>query len=214
MSFSRIPKVSNQLFSQNSFISQLTTIAEATTNLDDDIITVSTHLGMGKTNLTKMMLSSNNEMKTCVTILKNLTRTLPEQLNTQVNNLRERISEHKDGLDEVPDYLSVFVPDERIIEINENDENEQNENDNEENYSDQEYNNEEPKITLRYTILNKKTDEEKIKDDACPICLCLLKDTENMDEIVVVKCGHQFHCECIISCFKEKQTCPLCRSPI
>jgi len=50
-----------------------------------------------------------------------------------------------------------------------------------------------------------------MKEAQCPICLM---DIENFKNITTTKCGHHFHSECLHSCLKTKNTCPLCREPL
>ncbi|KAL4199994.1 hypothetical protein AMTRI_Chr03g54150 [Amborella trichopoda] len=49
--------------------------------------------------------------------------------------------------------------------------------------------------------------------DACSVCLC---DFRNRDKIgIPVNCGHHFHKDCIYKWVNlNKNSCPLCRSPI
>jgi len=51
------------------------------------------------------------------------------------------------------------------------------------------------------------------KDDTCPICT-----TPHLDDqyplVVKLKCGHKFDLECIGIWFKERSTCPMCRSSV
>lgn len=44
--------------------------------------------------------------------------------------------------------------------------------------------------------------------DSCPVCL---EDLEQESDIIVTKCNHSFHRECLIKWQKKNITCPLCR---
>jgi len=55
------------------------------------------------------------------------------------------------------------------------------------------------------------TENEKVKEEICPICRC------DMDDPVITQCGHNFCCECITSVLEiasYKKECPICRSSI
>jgi hypothetical protein len=59
---------------------------------------------------------------------------------------------------------------------------------------------------IRMMIRNKL-----MKEVQCPICLL---DIDNSKNITTTKCGHHFHSECLHSCLKTKNSCPLCREPL
>ena len=50
----------------------------------------------------------------------------------------------------------------------------------------------------------------------CPICLCEIKD--DMDDMVVTRCGHTFHKSCLQQwddfCIGKPYQCPLCRATL
>jgi len=43
-----------------------------------------------------------------------------------------------------------------------------------------------------------------------------LSNNENTikDSVIIKKCGHAFHTKCIKEWFKERNTCPMCRSEL
>ena len=49
---------------------------------------------------------------------------------------------------------------------------------------------------------------EKLFDEGCVICLERYKKN---DKIIVLKCNHVFHDECIEAWFISRPSCPLCR---
>lgn len=46
----------------------------------------------------------------------------------------------------------------------------------------------------------------------CSICLEKIKKSEHL--IILKKCKHQFHKDCIINWILQKNSCPLCRTPV
>ncbi|XP_055801848.1 probable E3 ubiquitin-protein ligase HIP1 [Solanum dulcamara] len=48
------------------------------------------------------------------------------------------------------------------------------------------------------------------EQEACSICLVEYRDNE--DNIGTLKCGHEFHLECIKKWLMRKKTCPFCRA--
>ena len=71
-----------------------------------------------------------------------------------------------------------------------------------------------PLIPAQY-IINTINDNAKLFDEIdngitnCPICL---DDFNKEKEIIVLKCDHIYHKECIIEWVKMNISCPLCRS--
>lgn len=71
-----------------------------------------------------------------------------------------------------------------------------------------------PLIPTQY-IINTINDNAKLFDEIdngitnCPICL---DDFNKEKEIIVLKCDHIYHKECIIEWVKMNISCPLCRS--
>ncbi|KAK1260304.1 RING-H2 finger protein ATL5 [Acorus gramineus] len=57
-----------------------------------------------------------------------------------------------------------------------------------------------------------KCNNSCVDEEACPICLERL-DSEKDETMIITRapCGHMFHRNCIISWFKRKRTCPMCR---
>ncbi|XP_059277818.1 E3 ubiquitin ligase BIG BROTHER-related-like [Lycium ferocissimum] len=49
------------------------------------------------------------------------------------------------------------------------------------------------------------------KEQECGICLLEYKDE---DTIGTLRCGHEFHTECINKWLQRKKTCPICRAPV
>lgn len=217
--------------SNNVFATQLTNIADATTNISPDIIIVTDYLGISKDRTLKILLSTNSDMKESIVKLKNLTKTLknyefkfdglPEQLNTQLTNLRNEISENKQGIDEVPSYFRILLPQRQIVDsyvhdgirdshINDVYENNFGQDYPQDYYSDDDDNN----VTNIELVKFANVKKENIKDDACPICLSLLKEEQQTEEIVSTKCNHQFHNVCISQWNTYNEKCPLCRAKL
>ncbi|EMH75548.1 zinc finger domain containing protein [Entamoeba histolytica HM-1:IMSS-B] len=57
---------------------------------------------------------------------------------------------------------------------------------------------------------NKTTIKSKLPCD-CPICLCLIEDS---NDVLLTKCSHIFHKECIQMWLKEHDDCPYCRTTL
>ena len=49
-----------------------------------------------------------------------------------------------------------------------------------------------------------------IKDDECPVCYEIIKNTN----FVVTKCNHKFCMPCLLKVFQQNNTCPCCRSEL
>ncbi|XP_026408997.1 E3 ubiquitin ligase BIG BROTHER-related-like [Papaver somniferum] len=52
---------------------------------------------------------------------------------------------------------------------------------------------------------------ESGNSDACSICL---DDFIDKEEVMLMRCGHEFHSGCLLRWFEGKSSCPLCRSSI
>ena len=50
--------------------------------------------------------------------------------------------------------------------------------------------------------------DDKIVQEECAICLSSIE--ENTD-LSITKCGHRFHCSCLIKAALKKRQCPMCR---
>lgn len=62
-----------------------------------------------------------------------------------------------------------------------------------------------------YKLMNyteTKYDKNITECPECSICLNLYK---NNDNIIITKCNHHFHYDCILEWLNNKGTCPLCR---
>ena len=49
--------------------------------------------------------------------------------------------------------------------------------------------------------------EEPCQTQDCPICMDDLKQTD----LIITRCGHQFHGTCMLQHMKKHDTCPMCR---
>jgi hypothetical protein len=54
------------------------------------------------------------------------------------------------------------------------------------------------------------TDDESTEDAHCPLCEEKFGNGEDCCYTTVLRCGHEFHDECIISKLNESMTCPVC----
>ncbi|KAI3856515.1 hypothetical protein MKW92_022521 [Papaver armeniacum] len=52
---------------------------------------------------------------------------------------------------------------------------------------------------------------ESGESDACSICL---DDFIDKEEVMLMRCGHEFHSGCLLRWFEGKSSCPLCRRSI
>ena len=50
-------------------------------------------------------------------------------------------------------------------------------------------------------------------EEQCSICLCEL-DISQMNVATIVKCGHMFHLDCLMTWIVKRNICPLCRHQI
>ena len=58
-----------------------------------------------------------------------------------------------------------------------------------------------------YTVVRVNYNHEKPENDDCPICMEDLKQTD----LLVTRCGHQFHGTCMLRHMKTHDNCPMCR---
>ncbi|XP_068709690.1 RING finger protein 24-like [Montipora capricornis] len=62
---------------------------------------------------------------------------------------------------------------------------------------------------LRKTNYKKKwLASSSLKSDTCAICL---DDFRNKEDISICRCGHAYHCKCIMKWMEIKETCPICQ---
>ncbi|XP_074613072.1 RING finger protein 24-like [Acropora palmata] len=62
---------------------------------------------------------------------------------------------------------------------------------------------------LRTTSYRKKwLASFSLKSDTCAICL---DDFHNKEDISICRCGHAYHCKCIMEWMEIKETCPICQ---
>jgi hypothetical protein len=50
--------------------------------------------------------------------------------------------------------------------------------------------------------------DDKIVQEECAICLSSI---EEKTDLSITKCGHRFHCSCLIKAALKKRQCPMCR---
>jgi len=62
--------------------------------------------------------------------------------------------------------------------------------------------------TVKKSLLCDKHEVKIIKTDICNICL------GEMNNYVIIQCGHSFHKDCIGEWLIKKQTCPCCRESV
>lgn len=62
---------------------------------------------------------------------------------------------------------------------------------------------------LRTTSYRKKwLASFSLKSDTCAICL---DDFRYKEDISICRCGHAYHCKCIMEWMEIKETCPICQ---
>ena len=61
---------------------------------------------------------------------------------------------------------------------------------------------------------NNDEEEEEDDDDDAPSCAICMQDYKVDDELRILPCGHEFHCECVDKWLPMKKICPLCRHDV
>ena len=221
MAFQRNKNKISQNSSINIFGEMLSQAANATTNINQDMINASVLLGISSQKLSKMMLSPDNIQKNFITLIYNLSNTLkdypnnelPEQLSQYINQLTEEINNNQLNEDTLPAYFDLLYSNVQVINTlnnynnedaneNENDNENNNNNDNEEYYQyDNQYNNHNQVNLISINA-------ENIKNDVCVICFLNL----DQEKVVETKCKHQYHNNCIKHWLQVKHSCPLCNN--
>jgi hypothetical protein len=69
------------------------------------------------------------------------------------------------------------------------------------------------KIKNNYIKLNKFLSEAKIEEKKCECAICLNFEESN-DQVVQLKCKHQFHSCCIKKWISNVQSCPMCKAQV
>lgn len=60
-----------------------------------------------------------------------------------------------------------------------------------------------------------KEDEEEVESTGdTPSCAICMQDYKENDELRILPCGHEFHCECVDKWLPMKKICPLCRHDV
>jgi len=210
---------SNRRILTNIFGTYLTQIANATTNLSDDIIYAASLLNINKDTLSRMMLSSDLGQIECINRIKNLVNSLrqyedgnlPEQLIQYISQLNQYINQNPLNENTLPSYINILCP-RSLIEVNLTTglvDNYLDYDYPDYNYPDYDY--PEPNtvpVSLRVVLI------ENIKDDVCVICFINLKDSDNNDPVIETVCKHQYHNNCICSWTNIKRECPLCKNEL
>lgn len=68
-------------------------------------------------------------------------------------------------------------------------------------------------IKINSTILNKFLTESTTEEQKCECAICLNFD-ESKDQVVQLKCKHQFHSCCIKKWISNVQSCPMCKAQV
>lgn len=199
MSFRRTNNYNMKARVSSAFADMLTQIADATTNLTDELKFTANFIGLNQNTLGELMLSSNPEHREIIQRFRNLsislqnhdTNNLPEQFNQQIFMLRQSIIDNPVDVNFLSNlFIRTNVPLNYNIHIDNNIE------DNNLPIAD----NNLPIIDVAH---------ENIKKDICTICLLDLDEN-----IVALQCQHQFHRDCIMCALQYKNSCPLCRFDI
>jgi len=209
-----------------SFSDCLSQIADATTNLSEDDKYAASLLNISENSLSKMMLSSDPEQINCVTLIKNLSRSIkeyegaafPEQLTQRITQLSDHISLNPLNEDTLPSYISILCPRPPVVldynyaeeygygedydPVEEEYDRGEEVHDNSEEVHD---NSEEVSLSI--------VADKNIKHDLCVICFINLNEHNN-DNVVETICKHQYHNSCIRSWTNVKRECPLCKNKL
>ena len=219
MSFPRSNSKTKTKPSISAFGDCLSQIADATTNLSEDDKYAASLLNISENSLSKMMLSSDPEQINCVTLIKNLSRSikeyegaaLPEQLTQRITQLSDHISLNPLNEDTLPSYISILCPRPPVVVLDYNYAEEygygEDYDPGEEEYDrgEEVHDNPEP---ASLSIVS----EGNIKNDVCVICFINLNE-HNDDNVVETVCKHQYHKKCINKFLKKTVNiiCPCCK---
>jgi hypothetical protein len=187
----------------DTFGETLSKIADATVNLDKNLINAATLLNIPSRTLSMMLLSNNPNQIECVTLIRNLSESLkeypdgilPDQLSQYIIQLNQHIQNNPILEDDIPSFFELICPivsPPLIIYNNENDD----------------YNSDNDNQELNNSVLLISVSEENIKDDICVICFLNLNQEPDVIQTI---CNHQYHKNCINQWINIKKCCPLCK---
>ena len=195
----------------DTFGETLSEIADATVNLDKNLINAATLLNIPSRTLSMMLLSNNPNQIECVTLIRNLSESLkeypdgilPDQLSQYIIQLNQHIQNNPILEDDIPSFFELICPPLIIYEPNhDHDYNDDYNSDNDD------YNSENDNQELNNSVLLISVSEENIKDDICVICFLNLNQEPDVIQTI---CNHQYHKNCITQWINIKKCCPLCK---
>jgi len=206
----------------DTFGETLSKIADATVNLDENLINAATLLNISSRTLSMMLLSNNPNQIECVTLIRNLSESLkeypdgvlPDQLSQYIIQLNQHIQDHPILEDDIPSYFELICPNVRhpLIIYEPNHDHDHNDDYNSENddYNNEndDYNSDNDNQELNNSVLLISVSEENIKDDICVICFLNLNQEADVIQTI---CNHQYHKNCITQWINIKKCCPLCK---
>ena len=208
----------------DTFGETLSKIADATVNLDENLINAATLLNISSRTLSMMLLSNNPNQIECVTLIRNLSESLkeypdgvlPDQLSQYIIQLNQHIQNNPILEDDIPSFFELICPIVRppsiIYEPNHDHDHDHNDDYNGENddynSDNDDYNSENDNQELNNSVLLISVSEENIKDDICVICFLNLNQEPDVIQTI---CNHQYHKNCITQWINIKKFCPLCK---
>ena len=221
----------------NIFGNMLTNIANATTNLDQDMKNTAEKLGISTIILSKMMLSTDPVQINFINCIHNISNALKVhqnnelaiQLEQQIDNLRQEINNNQLDENSLPSYfdsLYLYNPNNSSQDIDNQQQdmyhqqqdidNQQQDIDNQQQdmyYQQQDMYHQQQDIDhqqqdIDYQVNLIPIDIINIKNDVCVICFGNL----NKEKVVETKCKHQYHDNCITHWLRIKNSCPLCNT--
>jgi len=206
----------------DTFGETLSEIADATVNLDKNLINAATLLNIPSRTLSMMLLSNNPNQIECVTLIRNLSESLkeypdgilPDQLSQYIIQLNQHIQNNPILEDDIPSFFELICPivSPPLIIYEPNHDHDYNDNYNSENddYNNEndDYNSNNDNQELNNSVLLISVSEENIKDDICVICFLNLNQEPDVIQTI---CNHQYHKNCITQWINIKKCCPLCK---
>jgi hypothetical protein len=198
----------------DTFGETLSKIADATVNLDENLINAATLLNIPSRTLSMMILSNNPNQIECVTLIRNLSESLkeypdgvlPDQLSQYIIQLNQHIQDHPILEDDIPSFFELICPNVRLPLIIYEPNHDHDYND-DYNSNNDDYNSDNDNQELNDSVLI-SVSEENIKDDICVICFLNLNQEPDVIQTI---CNHQYHKNCITQWINIKKCCPLCK---